>query len=750
MSRSKNVLITVAILSLFYLGWLFAFAIDQAYYHSGFTFTLDNKGFLVTEVVPDSAAHKGGIQPGTILTHFNKIDAKDLNSLSNRDLSAFLLISTSLFRMGGHISATSDSGQSISFIVSPLPWRNRLAIFSSQVLINIVVATLFVVAGIWLLAVGKEEPAVKWFSGFAICTAIALSNSFFISYWSPTLLALRFVTVDIAGTGSIILLHGFVRRFPERTQVRISKLTVTPLIPLAIKYSLIALRVITPYGPAIYLVHLTLAVGIVVNISMLVHRYRDTTEGGRRRLRWMFTGIGLSLVPYLLYLLFNLFKSSILVSSVSVLNSVASFSILLFPVFVIIGVVRYNLFDIDRFINRFVSIFFLVFISTIVYSLVFMFFFETKLNIEMYLILLFTALVSPWAFFAFDKLVYSFLWKGRKDPAQILLEMEQELNGVVHREEIYPIVSSALVFAFDPVGLSFAKPDDGLSMEEFRYGKLTVRSGNETVGILGFPLNTSSGRDLILYVGRKRDEDIFTKRDTQLLTSAAAQIAKALDNCDLYHRLEESLANELLAQKTAILTLAKLTEYRDQETGRHLERIQDYSRLIAKKLKETGVGPDYLTDDYIEDLCISSILHDIGKVGVPDQILLKPGKLSESEFTVIKTHPVIGGRVLEDAESMNPDRSFLAMGKMVAFHHHEKWDGSGYPDGLAGEAIPLSARIVAIADVYDALRSERPYKNAMTHSDSLDIIIEGRGKHFDPIIVDAFLGIEESIRDIIR
>jgi HD-GYP domain-containing protein (c-di-GMP phosphodiesterase class II) len=564
------------------------------------------------------------------------------------------------------------------------------------------------------------------------------------------LLALRFVTVDIAGTVAIILLYGFVRRFPGRTQIRISRLSAVLLIPLAIKYALVASRIIAPYGPAIYLVHLTLAVGIVVNISMLVHRYRDTTEGGRRRLRWMFTGIGLSLVPYLLYLLFNIFKSSILVSSISVINSVASFSILLFPIFVIIGVVRYNLFDIDRFINRFVSIFFLVFISTIMYSVVFMFFFETRLNMEMYLVLLFTALVSPWAFFTFDKLVYSMLWKGRKDPAQILLEMEQELNGVVRREDIYPIVSSALVFAFDPVGLAFAKSDDGLAVEDFRYGKLSVAPGNEAGDILSFPLNTSNGQDMVLYVGRKRDEDIFTRKDTQLLTSAAAQIAKAMDNCDLYHRLEESLANELLAQKTAILTLAKLTEYRDQETGRHLERIQDYSRLIAKKLQETGVGPDYLTDDYIEDLCISSILHDIGKVGVPDVVLLKPGKLSESEFTMIKTHPVIGGRVLEDAEAMNPDRSFLSLGKTVAFHHHEKWDGSGYPDGLAGEAIPLSARIVAIADVYDALRSERPYKSAMSHSDSLDIIIEGRGKHFDPVIVDAFLDIEETIRTITR
>jgi len=219
---------------------------------------------------------------------------------------------------------------------------------------------------------------------------------------------------------------------------------------------------------------------------------------------------------------------------------------------------------------------------------------------------------------------------------------------------------------------------------------------------------------------------------------------------DLESRLQEALLNETSAQRTAILALAKLTEYRDNETGRHLERINKYSRILAQALMEQANTGHYLTEEYINDLCLSSILHDIGKVGIPDNILMKPGKLSDEEFDMIKNHTLIGGDVLLETEKLNSGRTFLSIGKMVAYHHHEKWDGSGYPHGMKGEEIPLSARIVAVADVYDALMSERPYKKAYSHEKAVEIITEGRGKHFDPALVDVFLSIEDKFRAVRR
>jgi len=218
-------------------------------------------------------------------------------------------------------------------------------------------------------------------------------------------------------------------------------------------------------------------------------------------------------------------------------------------------------------------------------------------------------------------------------------------------------------------------------------------------------------------------------------------------------RLEEEL--HISYQKNAktrlaiIMGLAKLAEYRDSDTGTHIERIQEFNTVLAKQLQKHEKYKNYISDEYIEDLNISSILHDIGKVGIPDSILQKPGKLTSEEFEIMKSHPLIGGDSISTVEQKTGVRSFLTLGRDIAYMHHEKWDGSGYPQGLKGEMIPLSARLTALADVYDALTSKRCYKDAFTHEKAMNIIAESKGTHFDPDIVDAFLEIQE-IFDQIR
>ena len=199
-----------------------------------------------------------------------------------------------------------------------------------------------------------------------------------------------------------------------------------------------------------------------------------------------------------------------------------------------------------------------------------------------------------------------------------------------------------------------------------------------------------------------------------------------------------------------ILGLAKLAEYRDLNTGEHLERMMEYTRILTQALAEHPKYSSYITSEYIEDIYLSSILHDIGKVGITDEILLKPGKLTPEEFEKVKEHPVLGGNALRAIESRVGGKSFLALGKEICYHHHERWDGSGYPDGLHGETIPLSARIVALADVYDALTSVRVYKGAASHEEALEIITDERGKHFDPDIVDAFLANQDGFKRILE
>ena len=201
-------------------------------------------------------------------------------------------------------------------------------------------------------------------------------------------------------------------------------------------------------------------------------------------------------------------------------------------------------------------------------------------------------------------------------------------------------------------------------------------------------------------------------------------------------------------QNVTIRMAASLAETRDNETGDHIKRTQKYIAVLLNKLAEENIYPDCISKECIELMIKSAPLHDIGKIGVADRILLKPGKLTDEEFAEMKKHTVYGQQSLLKAEEEIEDESFLRFAREIAYTHHEKWDGTGYPEGISGDAIPLSGRIMAIADVYDALISKRVYKPPMTHSKAAAIIREGKGSHFDPVLVDVFCSTEENFRQI--
>ncbi len=217
-------------------------------------------------------------------------------------------------------------------------------------------------------------------------------------------------------------------------------------------------------------------------------------------------------------------------------------------------------------------------------------------------------------------------------------------------------------------------------------------------------------------------------------------IAKPYHNAEMLARV--GTAERVLSLETrdvAIFAMARLAESRDPETGAHLERVRGYSRLLAQYLGGLDKYHDVITPEYARLIYQTSPLHDIGKVGIPDSVLLKPGRLTEHEFEIMKTHTTIGAKTLGAALREFPGVSFLEMGCDIAATHHERWDGEGYPHGLKGEQIPLCGRIVAVADVYDALTTKRIYKPAFTHDTAVSMIRDDSGKHFDPDVVDAFL-----------
>ena len=210
-------------------------------------------------------------------------------------------------------------------------------------------------------------------------------------------------------------------------------------------------------------------------------------------------------------------------------------------------------------------------------------------------------------------------------------------------------------------------------------------------------------------------------------------------NAFLEAEVQRRLAAYTVAQDVSIHAMARLAETRDPETGNHLLRTRDYVRCLAMELHDHPRFSHFLTPRNIELLPKSALLHDIGKVGIPDHILLKPGKLSADEWVIMKTHARLGSEAIEQAErdAQHPVE-FLVLAKEIAHYHHERWDGSGYPDGLRGEAIPISARLMALADVFDALISRRVYKPPFSLQQAREMVLDGRGSHFDPDVVDAF------------
>jgi putative two-component system response regulator len=241
---------------------------------------------------------------------------------------------------------------------------------------------------------------------------------------------------------------------------------------------------------------------------------------------------------------------------------------------------------------------------------------------------------------------------------------------------------------------------------------------------------------------------VLARVKTQLENKAVADFLRG--KTDFLATEVEKRTRELSAiQDVTILAMASLAETRDSDTGNHIRRTQYYVKALAEKLKTHPRFGFFLSEQTIAMLFKSAPLHDIGKVGIPDRILLKPGRFTPDEFEIMKSHTALGRDAIEHAEKqLGMQVEFLRLAKEIAYYHQEKWDGSGYPTGKVGDDIPISARLMAVADVYDALISRRVYKEGMSHEKAVTIIVEGKGQHFDPDIVDAFVDLQDEFRAI--
>lgn len=243
-----------------------------------------------------------------------------------------------------------------------------------------------------------------------------------------------------------------------------------------------------------------------------------------------------------------------------------------------------------------------------------------------------------------------------------------------------------------------------------------------------------------------RDLDVRTGDEVENLYHAVTKTSE--DTVQFIAESQEKAATIERMQDNLIMVMADLVESRDQFTGDHVRKTAAYTKVIMEEMRREGMYPDVLTDEYISNVVKSAPLHDVGKIEVSDSILNKPGRLTDEEFAAMRNHTIAGERILEDAKGAMSDAGYLDEARRLAAYHHEKWNGGGYPYGLSGEDIPLSARIMAVADVFDALVSKRSYKDGMPMEKAFDIIRKDAGTHFDPQVAEAFLNAEDEVRRI--
>ena len=364
--------------------------------------------------------------------------------------------------------------------------------------------------------------------------------------------------------------------------------------------------------------------------------------------------------------------------------------------------------------------------------------------------------------------------RRRYRASRIALKMEEYIL-VVDDE---PTVREVLLSQLDFLGFEAHQTEDGDVLRHY-----ASRTDPPALVLLDIEMPTASGLDLLRQI-KKINEDIqvvmvsglrelSTVREC-LRAGAYDYLSKPFELEDLRNTVERALERRRLIRQNrdykanlerrveeateeirhtrdmSLMTLAKLAESRDSETGMHLERMAEYSRILAGAIREAGPYREKVDHEFVDWVFKSSPLHDIGKVGIPDSILRKPGPLTGEEEEIMRRHTVIGGDTLRSVLERFSGTSFLNMAMEIAYYHHERWDGAGYPYGIAGEEIPLAARIVALADAYDAITSRRPYKKAENHGEAVRRIEIDTGKHFDPALVDAFRRRQEEFEIVQR
>ena len=724
----------------------------------GYTATGVAEGYQVTAVVPGSPAEKAGFQIGDVIVSMNDIDMGEYRESFVVGKSDDIIYAHTpyLYARGETYRCTLQDGTIKTYTIpAKAPFFQVLGFMSWDNVINFITGGLFIILGLLITVLSPASAGISDFIWFMYATGICIINSYvkMFNTLSYSMLTVVLYNLSCAGIAfSLLRIIGYFYRILKKEK-GVACLRIVSYVPLGV-ISIILILMLSgaisfwkPFNSnsANLFGSIVLVSALLYSLFIFIGLLRHIPRQSSLTLRFFLMGICFGALPALFVVLLRTITSSFLASSNESLVTILP--LLSIPVAVFCSVFQSIKPEYDQIASR---------IMTGVGTVVILILVYVGLP-EGYAAAVSLMCMSPFIFLLMEKPVTAFLYPKLSYVQDDLDQLEKQVFCCDTEDAVYDTLSQWLFTNLNATFVVFSKLSGSEGNTEF---ELLYETTRETVCDMTFlgsmfedrlrnesrwkgllthpgrgcscPLYQSHEITGFIFVGARSENDMFSGMEMRVLPPLARILMEALIMLRL--RKQGQYLSDM--QNQIVFSFADMIESRDGSTGLHVKRTSQVVELIAKQLRLKDTYGDKIEPFEFDVIALAAPLHDIGKIQIPDAILSKPGKLTEEEFAIIKTHPVEGEKIIRKTMSKIEDEKYLEIARDMALYHHEKWNGTGYPEGLKEDEIPVCARIMAVADVFDALCSARCYKKAFTIEEAYAIFEESRGTHFEPVLVD--------------
>ncbi|MCQ2583546.1 MAG: HD domain-containing protein [Treponema sp.] len=758
-ASKKLISIFLGLLFIAIIIYQFSLAVNQPVSNLGFKFSYDEPYYFVSSVIENSPADKAGLTPDSFFTTINGISVETLiQQKKEYPEETFRSLYADFFKFGEGISLIGPLGEKFNFTLTKLPLWDRIRGTDIFIITKMLVAIAMIIASLVFTFCTGNDKHSRPLGFFIFGISLALTGTFDPDFIAINYSKITSVVLDVGIYFSLTCLLAYfaniftsIKRFPHFLYV-----AHLPVLYIASKYIYLALTKTDLVDNVFYKINaFTIEICclvILVLFTIVIKKFKSTLT---TTFRFFLIGIFFAIVPIFINHGVYVATGSYIMSVREKILNVSSFT---FLPFMLLLSVLFN----KRIINSYISAFITSVIAYIIFSIpIFIGIFDYVRGNKAEKITLLYILFIPLVFSGIKKLITIFFAIKSNTFAKELVEFDNELSTVYDVKALCILTAVTLRKELDYHHIMFTlNSKDNRFKELFVDGELTdeyIEGIKSQVnkkrklqmlkdGSICFVISKDSVLDIVIFIGYKKNLDPYYSTELTTIEEYLDLFFKRflfIENIELTDELQKNTEKVLKMQEETIISMANLIESRDGGTGEHVKRTAEYSTLIARYAKAMGLFTDTIDEEFISLLKKAAPMHDIGKIVVSDAVLKKPGRLDPDEFEEMKRHTTEGEKIVREVLSNSENENYIRMTSNIAMYHHEWWNGNGYPKKIQGTDIPLEARILAIADVFDALVSPRCYKAPKPAEEAFDIIEKESGTHFDPDLAKCFLSLKE-------